>query len=69
MSQWVLFKLYDPKNQLDRRVLVNLDRVERIRQSPDGTHYEAFTVDGRLEKIVTTADELLLITTAQVLAP
>lgn len=71
MSQWVLFKLYssDVAVSVERRVLINMDRVERIYEHPSAAYFEFFTADGRAEKVCCTADEILLITTAQVLAP
>ena len=68
MSQWVLFKLYDRAATEPRRVLVNLDRVEKIVQPPGTTFFEMTTADGRAIQVETTADELLMITGAQVLA-
>jgi hypothetical protein len=60
MSQWVLFKVYDPKGADQRRVFVNLALVERIYESSGGTHFELFTADGRSEKIECTIDDIVL---------
>lgn len=64
MSHWVLFKLYDNSTSETRRALVNLDLVEKIEQPLKATYFELTTADGRCIKIETTADELLIFTSA-----